>query len=585
MLRSFLASVLALAAAAAAGAEERIALVIGNGAYPETVGPLVNPPRDARLIASTLEEVGFEVALTIDADQETMIDAIAVFEDRLARAGEDAVALLYYAGHGVQDEGRNYMIPVGAAIDRARYYRTRAVSVDEAQEAMRASGARLSFIILDACRNNPLPRSVRDASGGLATMNPAAGFVIAFATAPGDVASDGEGDNSPYALALADALTRQGLEADAAFRRVTERVQSATRGAQLPWVNSTRTGGDFCFAGCSPSPSASPGTPDPGDEAAWAAVAGDCDAAAYLAAYPNGAYAAAARLRAARCGAGEPADPLARALGGIDGDAPGFSSQASANALAARFGVEAVLARADAGDPMAALIAGRLLMDGSRLAGDKAAAARRYREGCEGGVMAACNNLGVAYAIGAGVESDEAEAARLYRRACDGGNAVGCTSLGNAYRDGVGVAESGADAVRLYLQACEGGHATGCAYLGWAYKEGQGVAQDHGAAARRYRQGCDLGSAFGCNDLGMAFQKGRGVEQDDGAAVRLYRQSCDGGSSSGCYNAGWMIDQGRGGGESAAQAAEFFRRAVAIDGHEDAAYLLERIEEERRDTP
>ncbi len=253
-------------AAPASAQEPRIALVIGNGAYESPPPRLINPPQDAELVATALRAVGFDIELLLDADHEAMIAALERLEDRLKEArretGTAPVALAYFAGHGVEEGGYNYLIPIGARIERSRYYRTRAVSADEVLDAMRYGRARLKFLILDACRNNPLPRSLRQVEMGLAAMAPATGAVIAYSTTPGNVAVDGVGDNSPYAAALAEALTMPGLDYDDMFAQVAELVQAdpaAAAYSQLPAYYASRVGADFCFAGCDASPPPQPG--------------------------------------------------------------------------------------------------------------------------------------------------------------------------------------------------------------------------------------------------------------------------------------------------------------------------------------
>ena len=177
-------------------AEKRIALVIGNGAYPK-FGVLKNPPNDAKLMARTLRSLGFEVIERIDANQKGMKKAIKAFGSKLEAGGKDAVGLFYYAGHGVQVGGENFLIPVNADIQTEADVDIEAVSANDVQGYMAFAGNDLNIIIMDACRNNPFKRSFRSASRGLAKMDASKGTLIAYATSPGDVAADGKGANSP----------------------------------------------------------------------------------------------------------------------------------------------------------------------------------------------------------------------------------------------------------------------------------------------------------------------------------------------------------------------------------------------------
>ena len=194
----------------------RIALVIGNGSYIGQAPPLENPPNDAALMKRTLEASGFEVIQLIDADQREMRRAISSFAKRLTAAGEEAVGLFFYAGHGVQVDGTNYLIPIGAQIEIEPDIKVEAVDANSVLGAMNFAGNRLNFMILDACRNNPYPQASRGGptTRGLSQPNVdvARGVLVAYSTGPDEVALDGATGNSPYTLALAEAMfaTRPG---------------------------------------------------------------------------------------------------------------------------------------------------------------------------------------------------------------------------------------------------------------------------------------------------------------------------------------------------------------------------------------
>ena len=234
-----------LGSAVAMSAETRIALVIGNSEY--SSGPLPNPANDAKMISETLGNLGFEVISRRNADQNTMKRAIQEFGARLEKAGPAAVGLFYYAGHGVQLNGRNYLIPTTAQIDREGDVEIEAVSADWVIEQMRYARNRLNIVILDACRNNPFTRSMRSVDHGLATMDAPAGILIAYSTAPGAVAADGSGRNSPYTQALSQAMRDLHEPVEQVFKHVRVGVMSATSGKQVPWESSSLTG-DFYFA-------------------------------------------------------------------------------------------------------------------------------------------------------------------------------------------------------------------------------------------------------------------------------------------------------------------------------------------------
>ena len=292
----FLASV--FLAGAPAMAEPRIALVVGNGKYGQEIGSLINPPNDANLMAERLSGLGFQVTKVVNGDQKAMKRAIVDFGEKLIAAGPDAVGLFFYAGHGVSVDGDNYLIPVGAQMTREADAEIEAVNADWVLKQMQYAQNRINIVILDSCRNNPLPRSMRSAGRGLARMDAPTGSFIGYSTAPGEVAADGDGKNSPYTAALAEELGKPGIAIEEAFRNVRVRVMSKTGDQQVPWDSSSLTGA-FYFQPGAAAKTAAPNA----EEAFWDDVKGSTDPSefdAYLARFPDGAHADLARSRASR---------------------------------------------------------------------------------------------------------------------------------------------------------------------------------------------------------------------------------------------------------------------------------------------
>lgn len=244
-------ALLALSATQAlAQSEARLALVIGNAAYAAPEIALKNPVNDARAIAATLKDLGFSVSLLENADHATMRRAIREYEDELRQ--RNGVSLFYFAGHGVQLEGHNYLVPVAANLEIVSDARERAVDANELLERFRTAGSRLSIVILDACRDNPLRKPGLVLRGGkptvgLASMQPASGALIAFATEPDRVATDAGDPLGVYAKYLTRYMRMPGLPLEQVFKRVREAVIQETNGAQVPVEFSTLTGGDFYF--------------------------------------------------------------------------------------------------------------------------------------------------------------------------------------------------------------------------------------------------------------------------------------------------------------------------------------------------
>jgi formylglycine-generating enzyme required for sulfatase activity len=206
------------------------------------IGNLPNPANDARLVAQALGAAGFQVATVIDADQKTMKRAISHFGKQLTLGGSDSVGLFYYAGHGVQIGGGNYLIPLRAELQSEADVEIDAVDAQWVLKQMEFAGNRVNIVILDACRNNPLARSLRSATRGLARMDAPTGSFIGYSTAPGETAADGAGGNSPYSAALAAEIAGPAVPIEELFRNVRVKVMAATKGQQVPWDSSSLTG-------------------------------------------------------------------------------------------------------------------------------------------------------------------------------------------------------------------------------------------------------------------------------------------------------------------------------------------------------
>lgn len=225
----------------AAVSERRIALVIGNSGY--KFSPLVNPGNDARAIGAALRESGFTVSEKRNLGQAAMRQAIREFGDELVKGG---VGLFFYAGHGIQLKGRNYLIPVGADIQREDEIEDQSVDVNLVLQKFGAAKNALNILILDACRNNPFAGTFGSQSAGLASMDAPPGTLIAFSTAPGYVAADGNGDNSLYTQNLVSAMQEAGLKLEDVFKKVRAAVRQDSGGRQVPWEN-TSLEKDFYF--------------------------------------------------------------------------------------------------------------------------------------------------------------------------------------------------------------------------------------------------------------------------------------------------------------------------------------------------
>jgi len=234
---------------AAAAAQRRVALVIGNSAY-QYVTPLVNPAHDAQLIGRTLAALNFTLIGNqpmLDLNQQDFAGAIAAFGEAIIGAD---VALFYYSGHGLQVGATNWLVPVSARPETIQDVNRQMVSVDLVLQQLQNANPALGVVILDACRDNPFPGlNMQGAGDGLAQMTAPNRTIICYSTQPGNVAVDGSGANSPYTAALAQAMQSPGLNLFQTFNAVGLAVEKATNGAQQPWTSSSPIADDFYFAG------------------------------------------------------------------------------------------------------------------------------------------------------------------------------------------------------------------------------------------------------------------------------------------------------------------------------------------------
>jgi len=205
--------------------------VIGNAAYQYTA-PLKNPVNDAQDMARVLTDMQFEVMLTTNASLASMREAVFAFGERLKGGGG---GVLYYSGHGMQVKGENYLIPMDADVIREDDIKYKTLNARDVLETMDEAKSHLNLVFLDACRNNPFPRSLRTVSRGLASMSAPTGTLLVFATNPDNVASDGTDRNGTYTKHLLHYITQPGLEVGMLLRRVRTAVREETGGQQVPW--------------------------------------------------------------------------------------------------------------------------------------------------------------------------------------------------------------------------------------------------------------------------------------------------------------------------------------------------------------
>jgi TPR repeat protein len=559
-----------------AQAEKRIALVVGNSAY-KNVARLDNPRNDAALMARTLKDLGFILIggdANLDLDKTALDAAIQKFGQQVQGAD---VALFYYAGHGIQLRGSNYLVPIDANPAREADVDFQMVDMNLVMRQMEGSGTRLNLVIIDACRNNPFGgRGLRAMGGGLAQMDAPDGTLISYATQPGNIAEDGAGGNSPYTTALAATIRRPGLDIFQTFNEVGLAVKRTTGGAQQPWVSSSPIDGNFYFAG---SPIAI--KPDIAEGGAKEKRSGqstdplrldlitDCDRLAAnpmdpqkpkgVAGVPTAKIDIVAALAACR-DAMRQFPEVAR-----------FTYQAGRIATAQKDYLHArqlYEQAASMGSAAGMNNLGLMYRAGNGVGIDYAEAHKLFAQAADGGFAPAVTNIGLLVLEGKGVNKDPAEARKWFERAAAGGDGNGMTNLGLMYLNGLGgLSKNDAQAMSWFRKAADAGDGWGMTNLGLMYESGRGgLPKDDTQAASWFRKAADAGHGRAMVQLGLMYENGRGgLSKDDAQAVRWYRQAADAGDGRGMANLGRMYENGLGGlSKNDAQAVSWLRQAADI---------------------
>ncbi len=538
-----------------ASAEKRVALVIGNSAY-QNVTRLDNPKNDAALIADTMRGLGFALVgggPQLDLDKAGLDRAVQNFGQLIQGAD---VALFYYAGHGVQVNGSNFLVPVNANPTREADVDFQMVDVNVVLRQMQGSGTKLNLVVLDACRNNPFGgRGLRATEGGLAQMRAPEGTLISYATQPGSVAQDGDG-NSPYTKALASTVRRAGLDIFQTFNQVGLSVKRATGGSQQPWVSSSPIDGEFYFVPA-PGSAASHQSDVPVQDAhpAQPRVAPQA---------PNDAF--RSFERAANAGdAGAMVN-----LGFVYERGNGVPQDLAE----ARKWYEKA---ATAGNAYGMRNLGILYRDGSGVAKDSTQARKWFEKAVAAGNIEAMNSLGLLYETGNGVPMDYAEARKWFQKAVSAGNAGGMVNLGYLYDKGYGVTQDYTEARKWYEKSANAGNAVGMKNVGVLYRDGFGVAKDPTEARKWFEKAASAGNSDAMTSLGVLYETANGVPKDFVEARKWYEKAAAAGNATAMTNLGYLYRDGRGIGPDLSEARKWFEKAAAT-GYEKARVALQRMD-------
>jgi len=555
-----------------AAAQERIALVIGNGAYRAPGWQLTNPPRDAALIAERLRALGFSVQLVTDADRRAMETAFQRYGERLKAAGPSTVGLFFYAGHGAQADGINYLIPIDADAQTADRLRYQSPALQFLFDDMAETGNAVNLIVLDACRNMPLPAGMRSVGrGGLADVGRLPNMFIAYAAAPGRVAADGEGRNSPFSTALAAALASPTDDPiELVFSDVQASVYQATGGAQSPEYRNGLVRAPRWRLRAGATPVAAQPAPQASQPARSAG-------ATPVAAQPALQASQPARNPLAVYGA----DVVAASDAG-DWErvaAIGWDFSTGKNGRTRNSATAVALGRAacEGNNALGCTVQGRELLEGDRA--NWPTGLQALRRGCEAGSAGACGLLGAHY-VSRVVPSDYAQSNSYYRMGCDGGVATACGGLGIAYAAGLGIAKDSAAAVPLLRRSCDGGSSPACGMLAMLLSKGEGAPRDPVGARALLERSCPRDPSS-CDFLAQMYQDGVGGPRDPALAAQTYRtalqgmqHSCESDhAAAACSQVGYYYDRGFGVPANRDLAVRFYRQALQYDASNSLARM------------
>lgn len=587
-----------------AWAATKVALVIGGGAYAHAP-PLENPVNDAKAMTRLLADAGFEVTSVYDGTQDAIVSALRAFGNASDKA---EVAIVFFSGHGIEINGENYLIPVDARLTSDRDVRFETIAMGDILRTIEGA-TKLKLVLLDACRDNPFAeqmrksvstRSISKGLAGIEAMRAPPNTLIAYATAPGQLAEDGTGNNSPFTTALLKELTVPGVDIRIALGGVRDEVVSATRGRQVPYQSGS-IGREQVFVGpplaTRPEPpplTAPPPQPavsmDPeaaaradfafaqsiNTEAAWDVIIGK---------YPDSSYAALARAArdklsqsriASLAPVEQPKEPESTPL------KTGGPPETECDRLAASpndvlkiptvAGVEL-----DKISPVPAIVACRSALElyhgeirfqfqlARALDANKETPEARqlYRQAADKGHLEAQSVVAELNTAGYTSPSDQSAAVQRYRNAADQGDADAMYNLGRLYDDGEDVKQDYRVAMEWYVKAASKDHAGAMFSIALLYDDGRGIPQDYPKAMEWYLKAADKGHLSAMNNIGVLHKNAQGVPQDYRKAMEWYRKAADQGHLNAMTNIGLLYENGLGVRQDYQTAIEWYNKAAA----------------------
>lgn len=582
--------VMVLAGPVEAWAADRVALVIGNGKYAHTA-ELPNPPNDAQVVAAALKEIGFDVETGIDLGYDAMQRVLRSFLTKSAKA---RVALFYYAGHGIQSNGRNYLIPVDAKLSSASDLNFGTVELDKILASL-DEPQRASIIILDACRDNPLARSFALASrsasvgSGLAAYTAlGTGSLIVFATAPGKVALDGRGKNSPFTESLVKHLRTPGLEVRQMLTRVRNDVAKATDDRQIPWDNSSLRG-DVYLAG---TPSASGAVSNANDEllSSLQKRIAELEQQRKVPATTQSEKVAALQQRLQEMEERFRQQSSAAEKGRQEYSKDKTAKPVPADSTDSDFKSAAIAPSGKTDTPASQREGDPLVTECDRLAAmphDEQAIvegvklekidAEKALKACRSAVEKHPDSLRLKFQLGRSLAQygEYDKAIRIFRETADKGYAAAMMAMAYMLYNGYGVEKDRIIAAGWLTQAAQSGSARSVAMLGYMYRTGDGVEKNIKKALELYRRAADKGDGYGIAQLAHLTFHGEGTRKNRAEAIRLFRRASEMGEPEAMGAYGYLQATGDGVRRNCKKGVELLRKAAEENNSDALGYLAD----------
>lgn len=537
----------------------RHAILIGNSSY-VGIPALRNPINDVRALAGVLAEMGFEIHLLEDS---TLENKRRFIDETTASLPEDATVFFYFAGHALQRNGLNWLLPTDFTVPPDFSVEGVAIGIDEILNSLDDAGVGLKIVVLDACRDFPLGDAEDVFGDGLADVAAQGETLIAYATTAGALAQDGTGPNSPFAGALVSALSREGLELYDVFRLVRSQVREATDGQQLPWVSGSIESRVVLREGPPQfAQEAAPEVVEPLQAVHWQSISSSVNPNDFLqfASLHIGTPAGELAVQRAAQLVQEGATLVPRIEVQVEQPADGsfvvtpcdvwVSDPEDPDRLADGVPRGLVNVRDAIRDCSIALANDResarltFLLGRALEVAERFDDARRfYERAIELGYPMASVNLGIMYRNGLGVEPDDARAASLYQSAAEDGIQLAQVALARLYQEGWGVPQSYPDTLR-WLNLLEAqNYPRALDHLGNLHRNAEYVEQDFARAFELYRRASDQGHSNSTANLARMYRDGLGVEEDWHRAVELYSIAVQQGNPFAPYHlAGMLVD-------------------------------------------